>query len=104
MEFRRIEVVKVVREAKRLDSSMSRRLFEKLVVESLFFTIRIAGACPYKQCLALSTTETELTYRGMDPKVRGTVKFDDIEYVEVECNMELLHHSDADNGRWENIQ
>jgi hypothetical protein len=104
MEFRRVEVVKVVREAKRLDAELSRKLFDKLMEQSLFFTIRAREFGPYRGCLVLSTSETEVSIRSKEPKARVTVAFSDVEFVEVESNVEVLHYSDSDGGRWENIQ
>ena len=103
MEFKRIEVVKIVREARRWDDSeASKKLFDQLLKYPTFFSIRTNKLGPYHDCSVISTEQEGACLMSRRPRARFTVLYSEIELVEVECNSDILNYN-GEEGRWENI-
>lgn len=102
MEFKRIEVVKIVREARHLDDEEAKKLFEQLLKYPVLFSIRTANIGPYHDCSVISVTTNSALLMSRKPRARFTALFSEIETLEAECNSDILNYT-GEEGRWDNI-
>lgn len=105
MDFRRIEVRRVVRHAERIsDKEEVHKVLSALQKYELKFSLRVRNVgSELGDCSILSVSDKDAKICARFPqKVSMTVKMDDIEALEVEANLDLTDESD-DGGRWARI-
>ena len=103
MEFRRIEVKRVVRHREKItDGEEVRTIFLAIQENNLKFTIVIEGTgTPWKSCVVLDVGEEDVTIFARDPqKVKRKVPFVEVFSIEVESNCDFVTDADDEEGRW----
>jgi hypothetical protein len=102
MEFRRIEVTRVLRHREVVEEEEEiKRVFEALLKYNLNFSICIHGTgTMWRQCVVLSPGEDEVEIYARKPqKIKHRVAYIDVISLEVEANCDIVSEAD-DGGRW----
>lgn len=105
MDFRRVEVRRVLRHAERIsDKEEVRKVLLALQKYELKFSLRVRNVgSQLGECSVLGVAEGGAKlWARLPQKVTMDVRFDDIESLEVEANLDLTDESD-DGGRWARI-
>ena len=103
MEFRRIEVKRVVRHREQIaDGEDIRTIFLAIQENKLKFAIVIEGTgATWKSCVVLGVGEEDVTIFAREPqKVKRKVSFVEVFSIEVESNCDFVTDADDDEGRW----
>jgi hypothetical protein len=103
MEFRRIEVKRVVRHREKIiDGEEIRDVFLAIQKNKLRFAIVIEGTgATWRNCVVLSVEEENVTIFAREPqKVKRKVSFVEVFSIEVESNCDFVSDDDDDEGRW----
>jgi hypothetical protein len=106
MEFRRIEVRKLLRHREFItDAEETAKILEALKKWNLRFSMKVASVGPrIEQCAILSISNGSfVVYSGSPKKIQTTVKFTDIEMVEVESNSDFICEEQDNGGRWSRL-
>jgi len=105
MEYRRTEVRKVLRHREYVNNPVEIKLIlEKLKEKNIRFQMQAKTIGPLLlNCTIISIKDGSFEVFSPSPKkVQTIVKFDDIELLDFESNVELITEED-DGGRWARI-
>ena len=106
MEFRRAEIKRVYRHIERVsDLDEIKTIFEAILNNDLVFSMRTTSiGRTLETCSVLLVKEDSVQIFSRTPmKLNLEPSFDDVEFVEVVCNREIVADDDDDGGRWARI-
>jgi hypothetical protein len=106
MEFKRIEVKKVLRYREFItDPLETKTIFENLFKYHLRFSMKARDVGQtMTQCSVLAVGDSECTiFSPLPKKVQTVVAFEEIDMIEVESGNSLVSQEDDDGGRWSRL-
>jgi len=105
MEFRRIEVKKVLRHCERItDQAETKKILESVMRHCLPFSAKIDKIGPLRDCRVISLGDNAVEMMSKSPqKVRLSLKFGEIEAIEVESNCDFVAEEQDNGGRWSGL-
>ena len=105
MEFRRLEIKKVVRYSEVVtEQDDVREIFESIYKNNLAFSLK-TSTVNLQDCSIVNIGETCVEISSRKPlKVKLKSKYNEIELVEVFCNRSINASNDSDDGgRWSRL-
>lgn len=103
MEFRRVEIKKVYRHIEAIkDLEDSRNVFQAILQNNLTFCLKAGSVgSVMDDAVVLSVGSDFVEILSRKPlKVKVKVPFDDVEFVEIVSDREIVAEEDDDGGRW----
>ena len=103
MEFRRIEVKKILRYKEDIISDEDNlKILNILLKNSYKFSLRLSGMNIMTECYILAIKDTNVDFYVKSKNLKITRPFADIELLEIESNVPLVSEAD-DGGRWSKL-
>ena len=103
MEFRRVEIKKVYRHVESIkDQEDSRNVFLAIRQNNLTFCLKTGSiASVLEECAVLVVGNEFVEILSRKPlKVKVKARFDDVEFVEIISDKEIVANEEDDGGRW----
>ena len=103
MEFRRVEIKKVYRHIEAIkDLEEIHNVFQAIYQNNLTFCLKAFSiGSAMDDCAVISVSAGSVEILSRKPlKVKAKVRFDDVEFVEIVSDREIVAEEEDDGGRW----